>query len=353
MFLLKRCRGQASEKNKRKKTSEIKQTKKTLENKGKILNYLSQFDVAKTSEIADWLDLSEVRTWGFQMAKILITGGTVFVSKYVAGYYTQKGDKVYVLNRNHRAQIEGVRLIEADRHNLRDVLKDYDFDVVMDIAAYTAEDITDLLSGLGNFKEYIMISSSAVYPETNPQPFTEEQETGANRFWGKYGTDKRNAEITLLKEVPRAYILRPPYLYGPMNNVYREAFVFDCALQKRKFYMPGEGQMNLQFFYIKDLCRMIDCILEKKPENHIFNVGNEKMISIYDWVKLCYKIAGEPLEIVNISKDIEQRKYFCFYDYEYQLDVSKQKSLLGKTTELEEGLREAFYWYLAHKEEHL
>lgn len=123
------------------------------------------------------------------MAKILITGGTVFVSRYVAGYYVQKGEEVYVLNRNHRLQPEGVILIEADRHNLGDALKSYNFDVVIDVTAYTAEDITDLLKGLGSFKQYIMVSSSAVYPESNPQPFTEIQTTGPNRFWGKYGTD--------------------------------------------------------------------------------------------------------------------------------------------------------------------
>lgn len=285
------------------------------------------------------------------MRKILVTGGTVFVSKYVAGYYVEKGDEVYVLNRNNRAQTEGVHLIEADRHDLGEVLKAYDFDVVLDVTAYTAADVTDLLEGLGNFKDYILISSSAVYPETNPQPFTEEQPLMKNRFWGKYGTDKIDAEKALLSQVSNAYILRPPYLYGPMNNVYREAFVFECALRNNQFYLPGQGKMGLQFFYIRDLCRMIDAILEKKPETHIFNVGNEEMVSIYDWAKLCYEIVGAPFEVVHVNEEIEQRNYFSFYNYEYQLDVSRQKELLLETTDLKEGLREAFKWYQNHKDE--
>lgn len=32
------------------------------------------------------------------MKKVLVTGGTVFVSKYVASYYVEKGYDVYVLN---------------------------------------------------------------------------------------------------------------------------------------------------------------------------------------------------------------------------------------------------------------
>ena len=42
-------------------------------------------------------------------------------------------------------------------------------------------------------KIYIMISSSAVYPEYGVQPFLEEAEKAVNKFWGKYGTDKIEA----------------------------------------------------------------------------------------------------------------------------------------------------------------
>ena len=51
------------------------------------------------------------------MRKLLVTGGTVFVSRYVAEYYAKKGDGVYVLNRNHHTQPEGTTLIEADRRD--------------------------------------------------------------------------------------------------------------------------------------------------------------------------------------------------------------------------------------------
>ena len=107
------------------------------------------------------------------MKNILVTGRTVFVSKYIAKYYTSLGDKVHVLNRNHHPQPEGTYLIEADRHHLGEVLKNYFFDVVLDINGYDRQDVSDLLDGLGEFGDYIFISSSAVYPEHLPQPFEE------------------------------------------------------------------------------------------------------------------------------------------------------------------------------------
>lgn len=282
--------------------------------------------------------------------KILVTGGTVFVSRYVAEYYVRQGCDVYVLNRGSRLQSEGVKLIQADRHDLGDKLRGYHFDAILDITAYDAADVEDLLDAVGGYEEYILISSSAVYPEHGKQPFAEDAPTGENKFWGRYGTDKIAAEKALLRRNPNAYILRPPYLYGPMNNVYREAFVFDCAMQDRKFYLPGDGQMKLQFFHVEDLCHFMDAILEQKPAQHIFNVGNREAVAVRDWVKLCYEIAGKQAEFVNVVSDVEQRKYFSFYDYEYCLDVTEQEKVMSETKRLEEGLREAYECYLDNTE---
>lgn len=285
------------------------------------------------------------------MSRILITGGTVFVSRYVAEYYVKQNHEVYVLNRNHKQQPAGVNLIECDRHNLGDLLRDKQFDIILDITAYTYEDINSLLDALGDYGTYILLSSSAVYPEYAPQPFKENTPLGANKFWGKYGTDKIGAEEALRLRDPKAYMIRPPYLYGPMNQVYREAFVFECALKKRAFYLPDQGQMKLQFFHVEDLCRMMDLLIEKKPKQTIFNAGNIELISVLDWVKLCYQIVGSNPEFVCVDPKIEQRNYFSFYSYEYSLSLENQKMLMTDTIPLEQGLRESYEWYLLHSEE--
>ena len=118
------------------------------------------------------------------MKKILVTGGTVFVSRYIAEYYVAKGCEVYVLNRNTKKQSEGVALIEADRHHLGEKLRDYSFDVIID-TAYNDEDVESLLNAVGDYKDYILISSSAVYPEYTAIPFKEEAGVAVNKYWGK------------------------------------------------------------------------------------------------------------------------------------------------------------------------
>ena len=283
------------------------------------------------------------------MKKILVTGGTVFVSKYVAKYYADKGYEVYVLNRGTKPQIDGVKLLKADRKNIGDILKSIHFDIVFNITSYDKDDIVNLTNALGSYDDYIMISSSAVYMETSPQPFVEEQEPGLNKFWGAYGVGKIEAEKALLAINPNAYIIRPPYLYGPMNNVYREGFVFDCAMQDRQFALPKDGSMKMQFFHVKDLCRFMDAILQKKPDNHIFNVGNKETVSIKEWVKMCYEVAGKEVIFKEIEEKVPQRNYFCFADYEYYLDVTKQFELIDETIDMKEGLKESFDWYVENR----
>ncbi|MEE1006171.1 MAG: NAD-dependent epimerase/dehydratase family protein [Acutalibacteraceae bacterium] len=285
------------------------------------------------------------------MKKILVLGGTTFVSKYVADYFVNREYEVYVLNRNTKPQVKGVKLITGDRHNLGDILKGIHFDIVADITAYDAQDIIDLYNAIDSFEQYIMISSSAVYPEYGVQPFLEESEKNINKFWGSYGTNKLYAENALLERVPDAYILRPPYLYGPMNNVYREAFVFDCAKADRKFYLPKDGAMKIQLFHVRDLCKLMEVIIVDKPSEHILNVGNSEAISIKDWVIKCYACFDKVPAFVNVYGDIEQRNYFSFYNYEYYLDVQRQHKIYSDTISLEEGLKESAEWYLANETE--
>lgn len=284
------------------------------------------------------------------MKKILITGGTTFVSKYAAAYFVRRDYEVYVLNRNTKPQVNGAHLIEGDRHCLGDTLRKIHFDAVVDITSYDAKDITNLLDALGAFEQYIMISSGAVYSENGALPFREDSPKAVNKFWGNYGTGKIEAETSLLKRVPDAYILRPAYLYGPMNNVYREAFVFDCAKADRPFYLPKDGMLQLQFYYVGDLCGLLERVMETKPAAHIINVGNPQTVSIRDWVTQCYACFDKVPSFVNVSREVEQRKYFPFYDYEYCLDVQRQQEICPQITPLQEGLKEAAAWYLSHEE---
>ena len=60
--------------------------------------------------------------------------------------------------------------------------------------------------------------------------------------------------------------------------------------------------MKLQFFNVSDLCRFVEILIDKHPENHIFNVGNKDIVTVKEWVELCYKAVGKTAEFVSVSK---------------------------------------------------
>ena len=75
-------------------------------------------------------------------------------------------------------------------------------------------------------------------------------------------------------------------------------------------------------------------------------MGNKDSITVNEWVKLCYNVAGKEAKFVNVMEEIEQRSYFCFNDYDYYLDITEQEKIMPDTKSLEEGLREAYMWYV-------
>lgn len=135
-----------------------------------------------------------------------------------------------------------------------------------------------------------------------------------------------------------------------MNNVYREAFVFDCAEQGRPFYLPKEGDMPLHFFDVEDLCRFMEILITQKPKEQIYNVGNQQTVTIREWVTLCYEVVGKTPNFVSVSENVSQRSYFPFLNYAYKLDVSKQKALMPHTKNMRQGLMEAYEWYKVNRE---
>jgi len=282
--------------------------------------------------------------------KILVIGGTVFASRYTVECFAAKGHEVYALNRGTASQSAGVKHIKADRYNIGDSLKGFDFDAVIAVSLYDEKDTASLISAVGDVKHFVFVSSSAVYPETLSQPFCENQLCGRNKYWGDYGTNKIAAERLILSAFPQAYIIRPPYLCGKMNNLYREAFVFECAESDRAFYIPKDGSLPLQFFDIEDMCRFMELLISKQPEQHIFNVGNPETVTVEEWAKLCYDVLNKKPQLIYISRDINQRDYFPFLDYEYRLDVKEMLKLMPDVKPLEQSLRESYEWYKDNRE---
>jgi nucleoside-diphosphate-sugar epimerase len=155
--------------------------------------------------------------------RVLFIGGSGVISSACARVAVASGIDLYVLNRGQstlRPLPPGVRELRADVRNpasVRDVLKDLDFDSVVDWVAFTPEHVsTDIDLFRGRAGQYVFISTASAY-QTPPSrlPVTESTPL-RNPFW-RYSRDKIACEDLLVRayrdEGFPATIVRPSHTY--------------------------------------------------------------------------------------------------------------------------------------------
>ena len=257
------------------------------------------------------------------MKKILVMGGNQFVGKEVAKKLLEKNYKVYVLNRGIRKNLDNVIFLKADRKNIsemKNILKNIEVDVIIDISAYTEEQV-----------EYILISSASIYTDITESPAKEDDPTGENPAWGDYAKNKYLAEIRTI-ENSRLYnfkytIFRPFYIYGIGNNLDRENYFFSRIKYNLPIYIPNKGNNIVQFGYIEDLASAIELAVENSDfYGQVFNISGDEYVAITEFAEICGKIMNKKSIIKHIDteeKNIKARDWFPFREVNLFGDISK------------------------------
>ncbi len=291
------------------------------------------------------------------MRKVLIMGGSVFIGRAIAKKFISMGDTVYVLNRgNHICPDGGIQLI-ADRNNfetMSEILKDYEFDIVVDGSAYNLAQ-TELLFKIlkDRVKHFIHLSSASVYSDNGIFPFYENSSRGQHNSWGDYSKNKYLCEEFLFKMWDETKfpvtIIRPFYVYGPSNNLDRESYVFSRILNEKNIIIPNRGNPLIQFGHIDDLCDAVVLLCgNEKTFGEAYNVSGDEYISLVGWVKLCAYILNKDAKIKLIDEDsygYKARDWFPFRAINFIGDCSKIKTDVGFINKysLCDGLKQTFF----------
>jgi len=155
--------------------------------------------------------------------RVLIVGGTEFISLHLLQSLQRDGHEVTVLNRgrNPGRLPAGVRTIVADRTDHAAVAKTL----------------------AGRVGHALFVSTGRVYDHARPIPFDED--TPRNLYWGEYAKNKIAGEDALLRRHREAglpvTIVRPTHVYGPLNTRNNETFFFDRLVRGRPILLPDAG----------------------------------------------------------------------------------------------------------------
>ena len=295
--------------------------------------------------------------------RILIVGGTEFISLHTLRALRRDGHDVVVLNRGRHGDRlpPGIRTIVCDRTDhaaLEAALAREHVDGVVDVtyAPTTGADVDALLDALDDRAGHVIfVSTGRVYDHALPIPFHER--TPRTLYWGEYAKNKIAGEDALLRRYRErgcpVTIVRPTHVYGPMNTRNNETFFFDRLVRGRPVLVPGGGGWLRQFGHVEDLADAIAAMLGVPAAfGEGYNVTGEEAITQVGFVELIAEVIKRPLTLVHApgasGATAPPFGQNLAYDGHAVFTTTKVRAELGIRPRytLASGLAQTFEWYL-------
>jgi UDP-glucose 4-epimerase len=242
--------------------------------------------------------------------RVLVAGGTEFISLHLVRALLRDGHQVAVLNRGRQPGRlpAGVPALAADRTDhaaLRTTLAGERFDALVDVtyAPTTGADVEALLDAPAATGHVVFVSTGRVYDHARAIPFDED--TPRNLYWGEYAKNKIAGEDVLLarhreRGLP-VTIVRPTHVYGPLNTRNNETFFLDRLLRDRPVLVPDQGGWLRQFGHVADLADAMAGLLGVPAAfGRAYNVTGEEVISQVGFVELIADVAQRPARLVHV-----------------------------------------------------
>jgi len=313
--------------------------------------------------------------------KILVTGGAGFIGSHLCellideGFTVKVFDDLFRGNKSNLSSIQKSLEFECgDIKNKEDVSKAVkNVDIIVHLAAINGtrffyeipEKVLDVnvkgtlnileAAANNNVKHVVFSSSSEVYGyplsfPTNENHVLQIMDPLNSRF--SYAGSKIVGELMVIN-FAKAFgfdysILRFHNVYGPrMGHEHVFPEFIRRIIRNEDFVVQGDGTQTRSFCYISDAIKGIFyCLVKDAAKNQIFNIGNDKEISLNEVIDLLSKISGKEINPkYNIKSD-----QLTGSTLRRQPDISKARKLLGYEPEIElkKGLKKTFQWYENH-----
>jgi len=310
--------------------------------------------------------------------KVLITGGAGFIGSHLSEALLKKGVEVYIIDNFNsyynsifkRKNVESLlknnsfKLLEGDVTNidfLNSVFKKKSYDKVVHLAAsvgvrYSLENpqiyhinnikgTRNILDLVGRYKipHFLFASSSSVYGNSSPIPFSENM-IGVENLNPYMQTKKEGEE--LCKKHGKHYgtkitIFRFFTVYGVRGRPDMSPYIFTKSiLEDKEIKIFGDGKQKRDFTNINDLIKGVTAGMEKKFKFETINLGGSSPIELLKFISIIEKVTGKKAKLkFSQENKIEMRDTYA--------DIQKARRLLGfnPSVSLEKGLREFVEWF--------
>ncbi len=306
--------------------------------------------------------------------RVLVIGGTQFIGRHTVTELLRRGNEVTVFHRGRTPNPFGDRVTELlgdrlDRASVERALQGQRFDGVVDVAyawdsRTGAREIAYVVDALKTPpKRYVYLSSVSVYGD-GPMPLREDSRRDPSM--GAYSEDKIAAEDYLFEQQRRGRLdvsmVRPPFVYGPWNNIPREAWFWDRILARRPVIVPDGGGTRFHWAAARDVAwALAECLEHPAARGQAFNIADAESLTHAEFIDRLARVAGKQVEKVPMSRErihelggtsIGPSMYFgatLDAEQDFSVSIEKARSLLDfRPTDPMEGLAETFRWYLAN-----
>jgi len=298
------------------------------------------------------------------MAKnVLVIGGSLFAGRVFCIQASKSGRfNLHVVNRgNFPMEFERVTQYKCGRNSPRMIAwltPDIEYDALVDFCAYNPGEIAPMIEALrGRIKQYIFLSTARVYapgaePPDEASPILTPEDAKVRRH-AVY--DNPSGKIELERELADACakagieytILRPAFIYGPLNYVARESFFIEKIAKKHVVPVPADSTSRFNFVYVLDVAAaIIACIGERKAFGETFNLSGPEAVTYKALISDFERFNSGPFETkeITVAEALDKKMPFLLPLVEDILVDGEKitKTLNFKYTPFSEGMENTF-----------
>ena len=302
--------------------------------------------------------------------KALVIGGTGPTGPFIVKGLLRRGYEVSIFHRGtHEVDLPiEVEHIHGDPHfveTIEEGLQSRSFDLV--IATYgrlryvaeTMKGRTSRFIGIGGLFVYKGCIDPAHSPEGLPMPVREDAPLQTDPEVHRASYMMVLSEQTVLNAHQEGHynatLFRYPTVYGPRQLIPREWCIIKRILDGRKqLILPGGGLTLETRDYAENAAHAVLLAVDQpqKSAGQIYNVGDEKTLSLRQWVELITRIMNYDWELVEVPISLARPSIpYVSRIHHVVFDLTKVKTELGyqDVVPVEEAMRRTVEWYLEHQ----